>query len=107
LLHQDTQASGVASASPPAAVPNHDDGPAATEHARSPRPPEGHAEGRQAAKHGLGLASSGGMRPPAIPTVLGAGGYVMDMKSVTGRQLRGSRAPDATRCVGRPEGTLR
>jgi hypothetical protein len=106
LLYQDTQASGVVSPTPPAVALSHDDDATAAAHtlvAAASGAPE--STGKQPST-GIGLASSSRM-PPAIPTVLGAARYVMGMKSLTERELRGGRAPDATRCAGRPEGALR
>jgi hypothetical protein len=107
LLHQDTQASGVASATPPAVEPSHDDGPAAAAHTLVAEASGARESTGKQPSMGIGLGSSGRMPPPVIPTLLGADRYVMGMKSVTDRELRGGRAPDATRCAMRPEGAWR
>jgi hypothetical protein len=92
LLHQDTQASGVASASPPAVALSDDDDPAAVAHtlvADASGAPE--STGKQPST-GIGLASSGRMPRPFIPTLRSAGRYVMDMKRVTDREPSAGRA---------------
>jgi hypothetical protein len=81
LLHQDTQTFG-ASASLPAVTLSHVDDAAAAAHALV-ADASGVLEstGKQPTT-GIGLASSGQTRPPAIPTIPGARRYVMSMKSV-------------------------
>ena len=96
MLNQDTQASGVPSPTPPAA--------AHTLVADASGTPD--STGKQPST-GIGLASSGRMPPPVIPTVLGAGRYVMGMKSVIDREPRAGGAPEVARCGGQPEGTWR
>jgi hypothetical protein len=107
LLHQDTQASGVASATPPAVALSHDDDPAAAARtlvANGWGAPE--STGKQPST-AIGLASSGRMPPPVIPTLLGAGRYVMGMKSIIDPEPRAGGEPEVARCGGQREGTWR
>jgi hypothetical protein len=105
LLHQDTQEFGP-SASLPAVSPTHADDAAAAAHAVVADASGGQERTGEQPSTGIGLGSSRQTRPSAIPTVLGAGRYVMSMKSVTDRELRAGRAPDAARCAGLPDGPL-
>jgi hypothetical protein len=81
LLHQDTQTFG-ASASLPAVSPTHAYDPATAAHALVADASGALESTGKQPNTGIGLASSGQTRPPAIPTIPGARRYVISMKSV-------------------------
>jgi hypothetical protein len=106
LLHQDTRAFGVASATLPTVSLTHDDDAAAAAHVGFAEASGAPQTTRRQPSMCIGLVRSG-RTPAVIPTPSGAGGYVMGMKSVTDREPRAGRAPRVANCGRQAEGSRR